>query len=154
MIIFGGVLLAIGLISYFGRTGDVLGADPKVLGVVLIAVGAALAVAGAIRWRRRVASGEPRPVGNVFQRARALPRLLRTARRGDYEGLPKSRIALWLGAIVYLVSPVDVLPEFLPIIGFTDDAGLLVWLLTSVSAASGLFLRWERERKAVRTPRD
>jgi uncharacterized membrane protein YkvA (DUF1232 family) len=48
--------------------------------------------------------------------------------------------------VLYLVSPVDLLPELLPLIGVTDDAGVAVWLLTSVSTVTGQYLRWERER--------
>jgi hypothetical protein len=51
--------------------------------------------------------------------------------------------------LLYLVSPIDVLPELLPIIGVTDDAGVAVWLFSSVSAATGLYLRWEKERAGL-----
>ena len=105
-----------------------------------------------LRARRRVAPGAPRPVGSPLQRTRALPRLLRGARSGEYGGLSKGRVALWAAAVVYLLSPVDILPELLPVIGVTDDAGVLVWLLTSLSGASGQFLRWERDRAASRRP--
>ncbi|WP_199440029.1 YkvA family protein [Umezawaea beigongshangensis] len=147
MTVFGCLLLVLAAISAFVRDADVLGVDPLVLGGVLAVLGVALIAVGVLRARRRRASGEPHPVGNPFQRARALPRLIREARRGEYGELPKSRFLLWAGAVVYLVSPVDVLPELLPIIGVTDDAGVAVWLLTSVSTATGMFLRWERNRR-------
>ena len=53
-------------------------------------------------------------------------------------------------ALVYLVSPIDILPDLLPVIGVTDDAGVAVWLLTSVSTATGLYLNRERELRAQR----
>jgi uncharacterized membrane protein YkvA (DUF1232 family) len=55
-------------------------------------------------------------------------------------------MALWGLAVVYLVSPIDVLPELLPVLGVADDAGVAVWLLTSVSTATGLYLRHERDQ--------
>ncbi|WP_236808894.1 YkvA family protein [Amycolatopsis albispora] len=131
------------------RDADVLGLPATGFGIGLAVLGAVV-FAGGLAWRaakrrRRIAAGEPEPAGNVLERARALPRLLR-ARREGYTGLPKSRIALWAVALVYLVSPIDLVPELLPVLGVTDDAGVLVWLLTSISAASGVFLRWERDR--------
>ena len=54
---------------------------------------------------------------------------------------------MWAVALVYLVSPIDVLPEFLPVIGVTDDAGVLVWLLSSLSITSGSYLRWEKDHR-------
>lgn len=153
MAFFGGLLIVLGLATLLWRDADILGLPANGLGAGLVTFGVILVVAGLLRRatkrRRRAAAGEPEPVGSVFARARALPRLLRSARKEGYTGLPKSRIALWGFALVYLISPIDILPEFLPIIGVTDDAGVAVWLLTSLSAASGLFLRWERDRKKL-----
>ncbi|MDI5975446.1 YkvA family protein [Amycolatopsis magusensis] len=149
MALLGVLLVLLGVSTLLFRDADVLGLPATGFGIGLAVAGVAV-FAGGLAWRsakrrRKIAAGEPVPVGNVFDRAKALPRLLR-ARREGYDGLPKGRLALWGFALVYLVSPIDILPELLPIIGVTDDAGVLVWLLTSVSAASGMFLRWERDR--------
>lgn len=150
MVFFGALLGLIGLGTLVFRDADVVGLPATGVGVGLLVVGAAVAGLGVVRrrWvrRRRAARGEPEPIGDVFQRARALPRLLRAARRGEYPGLPTSRMALWGLALVYLVSPIDILPELLPVIGVADDAGVAVWLLTSVSTAAGLYLRHEKDQ--------
>jgi uncharacterized membrane protein YkvA (DUF1232 family) len=151
MVFFGGLLALLGLVTLLVRDGDVAGIPAVGFGVGLLLVGAAVAGLGlwrkaAVRRRRRE-RGEPEPVGDIFERARALPRLIRAARRGDYPGLPTSRMALWGFAVLYLVSPIDVLPELLPIIGIADDAGVAAWLFTSVSTAAGLYLRHERDQQ-------
>jgi uncharacterized membrane protein YkvA (DUF1232 family) len=149
MVFFGGLLALLGLATWLFRDADVLGMSPVALALTLLVIGGASIAFGLVRRnakrRRRIAAGEPEPVGTIIDRARALPRLLRAGKQG-YDGLPKSKLALWAFALLYLVSPIDILPDLLPIIGVTDDAGVAVWLLTSVSAASGLYLRWERER--------
>jgi len=150
MVIFGAFLASIGLGTLVFRDGEVAGLSAVGVGVGLVLVGAVVAGLGVVRRRwvrkRRAARGEPEPMGNVLERAAALPRLLRAARQGAYPELPKSRMALWALALVYLVSPIDILPELLPIIGVADDAGVAVWLLTSVSTATGLYLRRERDQ--------
>jgi uncharacterized membrane protein YkvA (DUF1232 family) len=120
--------------------------------VIGVVVGALGFVRRRVVRRRKIARGEPVPVGNVFERAQALPRLLRDVRRGAYADLPKNRPFLWVLALVYLVSPIDILPDLLPIIGVTDDAGVFMWLLTSVSTATGLYLSREREQLPRREP--
>ncbi|TCC45844.1 DUF1232 domain-containing protein [Kribbella capetownensis] len=151
MVYFGGLLGLIGLATVVFRDGDVVGVSAVGVGVGLVLIGAVVAALGVVRRRalkrRRAARGEPEPVGNVFERAAALPRLLRAARSGAYADLPKSRMALWVLALVYLISPIDILPELLPIIGVADDAGVAVWLLTSVSTATGLYLGRERDQQ-------
>lgn len=150
MMYFGGLLGLIGLLTLLFRDGDVAGLPAVGAGIGLLVIGVAVGALGAVRRRvvrrRKIANGEPVPVGNVIDRARALPRLLREVRRGTYADLPKSRTFLWLLALVYLVSPIDILPDLLPIIGVTDDAGVAVWLLTSVSTAAGLYLGKERRQ--------
>jgi uncharacterized membrane protein YkvA (DUF1232 family) len=149
MVYFGGLLGLIGLSTLIFRDGDVIGLPAWVVGAGLLVLGVGIGALGVVRRRvvrrRKIARGEPVPVGNVLERARALPRLLRETRQGTYADLPKSRVTLWLVAVVYLISPIDILPDLLPVIGVTDDAGVAVWLLTSVSTAAGLYLRRERD---------
>jgi uncharacterized membrane protein YkvA (DUF1232 family) len=46
---------------------------------------------------------------------------------------PRYRWWIILGTIVYLVSPIDVVPDFLPIIGQIDDVVILTLLVSEVS---------------------
>jgi uncharacterized membrane protein YkvA (DUF1232 family) len=150
MVYFGAFLALIGLSTLVLRDGDVAGLPAPGVGGSLLVLGVALGAFGVVRRRavrrRKIARGEPVPIGNVFERARALPRLLRAARQGTYADLPKRRMTLWVLALVYLISPIDILPDLLPLIGVTDDAGVAIWLLTSVSTAAGLYLRRERDQ--------
>ena len=156
MVYFGGLLGLIGLLTLVFRDDDVVGLPAAGVGAGLLVMGVVVGALGFVRRRvvrrRKIARGEPVPVGNVFERAQALPRLLRDVRRGAYADLPKNRPFLWVLALVYLVSPIDILPDLLPIIGVTDDAGVFMWLLTSVSTATGLYLRRERDQLPRREP--
>ena len=69
---------------------------------------------------------------------RLLPDVLRLVRRlaGD-SSLPRGvrwRIAFLLA---YLVLPVDLVPDFIPVAGYADDVLLVVWVLRSVVRAAG-----------------
>ncbi|MFK4088692.1 YkvA family protein [Kribbella sp. NPDC020789] len=154
MVYFGGLLALIGLGTLVLRDADVVGLPAPVVGVALLVIGAGVSVFGFLRRRkvraRKIAKGEPVPVGDVIQRARALPRMLRAARQGTYGELSTGRMGLWVFAVIYLVSPIDILPDLLPVIGVTDDAGVLVWLLTSVSTAAGLYIDHERKQVGQR----
>jgi uncharacterized membrane protein YkvA (DUF1232 family) len=156
MAYFGGLLALIGVLTLVFEDGDVVGLPVVVVGVGLLVLGLVVGALGIVRRRqvrrRKIARGEPVPVGNVVDRAKALPRLIRAARRGTYGELPQRRMFLWVLALVYLVSPIDILPDLLPVLGVADDAGVAVWLLTSVSTATGLYLRHERDRLPGREP--
>jgi uncharacterized membrane protein YkvA (DUF1232 family) len=64
-----------------------------------------------------------------------------------YRGLlrnPKYRWWVILGTIVYILSPIDIAPDFLPVIGQLDDVLLLTILVTEVS---GLVIDGWKARK-------
>lgn len=46
---------------------------------------------------------------------------------------PKYRWWLILGTLVYLISPIDIAPDFIPIVGVLDDFVLVSLLVTEVS---------------------
>ncbi len=47
---------------------------------------------------------------------------------------PRYRWWVILGTLVYLISPIDVAPDFLPIVGQLDDVLLLTLLVSEVSS--------------------
>jgi uncharacterized membrane protein YkvA (DUF1232 family) len=69
---------------------------------------------------------------------RLLPDVLRLVRRlaGD-RTLPRGvRVRLWL-LMVYLAVPIDLLPDFLPVVGHADDAIVVALVLRSVVRRAG-----------------
>jgi uncharacterized membrane protein YkvA (DUF1232 family) len=63
-----------------------------------------------------------------------------------------SRVKLiLLGAIAYFVLPFDGVADFLPLLGFTDDAAILAAALAQV-AGSITDEHWARAREAMRDP--
>ena len=69
-----------------------------------------------------------------------LLRLLRAYGEGEYREVSGKNLALAGLGLLYLVSPLDVLPDFLPG-GFADDAAVIGFVLGS-SAAS-----WRRSKR-------
>jgi uncharacterized membrane protein YkvA (DUF1232 family) len=69
---------------------------------------------------------------------RLLPDVVRLLRRlaGD-QTLPRGvRIRLWL-LLGYLLMPVDLVPDFIPVIGYADDAVIVAVALRSVTRRAG-----------------
>ena len=78
-------------------------------------------------------------------RLAALPRLVRATVDGRYGGASLLRLAGMAAAVVYIVSPVDLLPEsVLLLAGLTDDAVAATWLVSSLIQETERFLEWER----------
>lgn len=82
------------------------------------------------------------PVG-FLRRLVSIPAMLRDSLTGKYVGLGRGRLMLLALAGLYIVSPIDLLPEaLLTIPGLADDALLGVWLAASLLALSDDYLVW------------
>ena len=101
--------------------------------------------AGARALRGSLRRGEP----GLGERARALPRLVLATLRGSYRGTTRGRLGLMALAVAYIVSPIDLLPDVLPLLGVADDAMVAVWLVGVALSETGEYLAWERGRAVV-----
>lgn len=70
---------------------------------------------------------------------RLLPDLLRLLKRlATDPTLPRgTRVRLWL-LIAYLALPIDLVPDFIPVIGYADDAVIVALALRSVARSAGV----------------
>jgi uncharacterized membrane protein YkvA (DUF1232 family) len=54
----------------------------------------------------------------------------------DNPAIPKPLKALVIGAIGYVILPLDLIPDFIPMVGYTDDLASAAGVLVAVSAYS------------------
>ncbi len=71
-------------------------------------------------------------------------RLLRAYASGEYRQLPWKTLIRVIAVLVYFVSPIDILPDFLPIVGLTDDIALMLWLFSGIGDDIEKFRKWEQ----------
>lgn len=80
-----------------------------------------------------------RPKGGLLREAmRILPDTIRLLRRlaTDRSIGISVRLRLWL-LFVYLAVPIDVIPDFVPVLGYADDAIIVAAVLRSVVRRAG-----------------
>ena len=103
-------------------------------------VAAFVALARALR-----ASGRPGSAG-IGAQLSAVPRMLKLGLSGQYPGLGKGRILLVLLGLLYILSPVDLMPEvLLGPFGLGDDAFVVAWIAGALLGETDSFLRWEAQ---------
>jgi uncharacterized membrane protein YkvA (DUF1232 family) len=106
------------------------------LGIGLALLVAWLALLGGLLCSR---PGGKRPTAQTATQAlRLLPDLLRLLRRlaADPTLARGVRLRLWL-LLGYLAVPIDLIPDFIPLVGHADDAILVAVVLRSVIRRSG-----------------
>lgn len=109
-------------------------------------------MAKAVRaWRAYREISRPGAPG-LLNRLRAIPRMLGAAARGEYPALSKGKLTMMALGVVYLISPIDVIPDFLLGIGVVDDFGVFLWLMATLLGQSGDYLQHERRDSVRSTP--
>ena len=84
------------------------------------------------------------------KRVASVPGLVRDTLNGRYDGLGRGRLALMALAVVYVVSPIDFLPEaLLTLPGMMDDAAVAAWLIASLMGATAAYQAWGGEGPAA-----
>lgn len=69
--------------------------------------------------------------------------LLMDYMHGSYRDISWTTIASLGFAIAYLVSPLDLIPDFIPILGLTDDAALLAMFIASFNKDLEKYRQWK-----------
>lgn len=72
-----------------------------------------------------------------------LNRMVRAYLNGDYQKIPWKSLLLITSGIVYFVSPLDLIPDFIPVFGFLDDITVLLWIFNAVKGDIEDFEEWE-----------
>lgn len=66
---------------------------------------------------------------------------------GKYREVDQKTIVFLLAGILYFINPLDVIPDILPLIGFTDDAAVLVFILGRVKGEIEKYKLWKLNQK-------
>ena len=95
------------------------------------------------------ANGFREGMAGVTGQLQLLIRMVRAYASGEYKALPWKSLVSIVAVLIYFVSPIDLIPDFLPVIGLTDDVALVVWLMKTLGDDIARFAEWEKSEKTV-----
>ncbi len=86
-------------------------------------------------------------LGGQFESFQLTWSLLQDYWAGKYTSIPWKLIASTGFAVAYLVSPLDIIPDFLPIIGFVDDASVFALVVSSFQSELNAYKKWKKKQE-------
>ena len=91
----------------------------------------------------RLADGGESPLRAATRDAKTLIRLVSAYAHDEYRRIPVRSLVYALGALLYFLSPVDLVPDFLPVVGYLDDVAVVVAVVKALNKDLDRFRAWE-----------
>ena len=92
---------------------------------------------------RQAASMPKEPFAETWSYFQTMLRLIRAYSEAKYRDVPESTLVVIIAAIIYIVNPLDVIPDALPALGYLDDATVLALAVRRARQALDDFMIWE-----------
>jgi uncharacterized membrane protein YkvA (DUF1232 family) len=92
---------------------------------------------------RKTGSIPKAPFKELWAYFQAMLRLIRAYYCGHYRAISVANLVLIVGAIIYVLNPWDLIPDWLPGLGFIDDATILAFAVQRTREALDDFMSWE-----------
>lgn len=92
-----------------------------------------------------VARKGPR-LGQLKDDVRLLQALCVAWWRGEYRAISPKAVVTIVAGLLYFVSPLDAIPDWLLGVGFLDDIAVLGWVLKTVSDELDAFRAWRQRQ--------
>ena len=81
-------------------------------------------------------------IGDKLAHIPVLISMVRSFIRKEYTALPIGSAVAALTALIYFLSPVDLIPDAVPVIGYLDDAAVLAIVWTLIESDVEAYLEW------------
>ncbi len=88
-------------------------------------------------------------VGEKLANVPIMASLLKSYVKKEYRDLPIGSIIAILSALIYFVSPIDVIPDSIPVIGYFDDAAVVSVCWKFVESDVQEYIKWREKNNKV-----
>ena len=68
---------------------------------------------------------------------------------GEYREVPIGSIIAIIAGVLYFVSPIDLIPDFIPVAGFIDDIFVIGLVINQVRADLYKYKEWKDNRQTI-----
>ena len=85
-------------------------------------------------------------LGEQFESFKLTWGLLQDYWAGNYKNVPWKLLASIGFAVTYLVSPLDISPDFLPVLGCVDDAAVFALVVSSFQSELDAYKEWKNNQ--------
>jgi len=100
-------------------------------------------VDGVLNKEKKILGKAHGPLEKFAQDIKLLFSIIKDYANGTYREIPWITIAGIIGALIYVFSPIDLIPDFIPVLGLTDDAAVVALCLAGIKKDLEKYRKWK-----------
>ncbi|OJV61645.1 MAG: hypothetical protein BGO41_09380 [Clostridiales bacterium 38-18] len=86
------------------------------------------------------------PITVMFEDIKLMIDIIKDYINGSYKQVPQHSIIAIFGGLIYFLSPIDVIPDFIPGVGYIDDAFVIALVLKQVHEDLQNYKIWKQNQ--------
>ncbi len=83
------------------------------------------------------------PLGRFITDLKLMISIIKDYWNGNYKEIPFWSIAAIVAALLYVINPVDIIPDVIPVVGYLDDAAVVAACLIMVEQDLHNYKEWK-----------
>lgn len=87
------------------------------------------------------------PITMMFEDLKLMIDIIKDYINGSYKQIPERSLIAILGALIYFLSPIDIIPDFIPGVGYIDDAFVIALVLKQVHEDLQNYKIWKNRKE-------
>ena len=85
------------------------------------------------------------PLGRFVNDVKLMISIVKDYANGNYREIPYLTVGAIVFALIYVLSPIDLIPDFIPVVGYVDDAAVVGLCLIMVEQDLHDYKAWKVE---------
>ena len=90
------------------------------------------------------------PLTNFWEDINLMYQLLKDYKNGEYKEISWGVITSVIVALLYILSPIDLIPDFIPFFGFTDDAMIVALCLRFIGEDLEKYKKFKKNKENLK----
>lgn len=86
-------------------------------------------------------------LGDMWHKLTGFIRMTRAWSKGEYTNVSFKTMILVVAAVLYFLNPFDVIPDFLPFLGYLDDVTVIGFVGAAITKDIDKFRDWEQIKR-------